>query len=64
MNRLFATLAFNTGLEVSIEELAKAAGMAKNTLRKYLDYLEHAFLIRRLPRVDRAAKRFQRARAF
>ena len=38
--------------------------MAKNTLRKYLDYLEHAFLIRRLARVDRSAKRFQRARAF
>jgi predicted AAA+ superfamily ATPase len=64
LNRLFATLAFNTGLEVTIEELAKTAGIAKNTLRKYLDYLEHAFLIRRLARVDRAAKRFQRARAF
>lgn len=64
LNRLFAILAFNTAREVTIEELAKAVGVAKNTLRKYLDYLEHAFLIRRLPRVDRAAKPFQRAVAF
>ena len=64
LNRLFALLARNTALEVSIEELAKAVGVAKNTLRKYLDYLESAFLIRRLPRLDRHAKRFQRAVAF
>jgi predicted AAA+ superfamily ATPase len=64
LNRLFALLARNTALEVSIEELAKAVGVAKNTLRKYLDYLESAFLIRRLARVDRHAKRFQRAVAF
>ncbi|NQU61166.1 MAG: AAA family ATPase [Rhodospirillales bacterium] len=64
LNRLFAILAFNTAREVTIEELTKAVGVAKNTLRKYLDYLEHAFLIRRLPRVDRQAKPFQRAVAF
>ncbi len=64
LNRLFGILAFNTGREVALEALAKAAGMAKNTLRKYLDYLEQAFLIRRLPRLDRNAKRFQRAVAF
>lgn len=64
LNRLFGILAANTAREVSMEELAKAAGIAKNTLRKYLDYLEGAFLIRRLPRVDRQAKRFQRQVAF
>ena len=64
LNRLFGMLALNTAREVTIEDLAKAAGVAKNTLRKYLDYLERAFLIRRLPRVDRSAKRFQRAVAF
>ncbi len=64
LNRLFAILALNTAREVTIEELAKAVGVAKNTLRKYLDFLERAFLIRRLPRVDRSAKRFQRAVAF
>jgi len=64
LNRLFGILAFNTAREVTMDDLAKAAKIAKNTLRKYLDYLESAFLIRRLPRVDRDAKRFQRAVAF
>ena len=64
LNRLFGLLAFNTAREVTIDDLAKAAGIAKNTLRKYLDYLESAFLIRRVPRVDKAAKRFQRQVAF
>lgn len=64
LNRLFGLLAKNTAREVSIEGLTKAMGVAKNTIRKYLDYLEHAFLIRRLPRVDRWGKRFKRAVAF
>lgn len=64
LNRLFGLLAFNTAREVTMDELAKATGTAKNTLRKYLDYLESAFLIRRLPRVDRDAQRFQRQVAF
>ena len=64
LNRLFAVLAFNTAREVTMDDLAKAVGIAKNTLRKYLDYLESAFLIRRLPRVDRDGKRFKRAVSF
>lgn len=60
LNRLFGLLAFNTAREVSMDDLAKATGIAKNTLRKYLDYLEQAFLIRRINRVDRDAQRFQR----
>lgn len=64
LNRLFAVLAFNTAREISMDELAGVTGIAKNTLRKYLDYLESAFLIRRLPRVDRDARTFQRAVSF
>ncbi|MEE8350718.1 MAG: AAA family ATPase [Rhodospirillales bacterium] len=64
LSRLLALLALNTAREVNIEELTKAIGVAKNTLRKYLDHLEQAFLIRRLPRVDKTARRFQRAVAF
>ncbi len=60
LNRLFALIAFNTGLETSMEELANHTGIAKNTVRKYLDFLEGAFLIRRLRRVDKDAKPFQR----
>jgi len=57
-------LEVDTAREVTIENLTKAVGVAKNTLRKYLDYLETAFLIRRLARVDRDARPFQRAVAF
>lgn len=64
LNRLFSVLAFNTGREISMDDLAGVTGTAKNTLRKYLDYLESAFLIRRLPRVDRDAQTFQRAISF
>jgi len=64
LNRLFSELAFNSGNEVSLEGLSKTVGVAKNTLRKYLDYLEAAFLIHRVHRVDQSASRSRRARAF
>ena len=64
LNKLFNILAFNTARQVTIESLAKAAGIAKNTLRKYLDYLEAAFLIRRVARVNKNAHRYQRQVAF
>lgn len=64
LNRLFATLAFNTGNEVSLDALAQSSGVAKNTLKKYLEYLEAAFLIVRVPRVGDAGKSFQRATFF
>lgn len=64
LNRLLGLVAYNTGREVSIDDLAKSTRIAKNTVRKYLDYLEHAFLIHRVSRIDRDAKRFQRAMAF
>ena len=64
LNRLFSELAFNSGNEVSLEGLSKTVGVAKNTLRKYLDYLEAAFLIHRVHRVDQTASRFRRATAF
>lgn len=61
LNRLFTTLAYNTGNEVSFEGLSKSSGVAKNTIKRYLEYLEAAFLIRRVERVDQNAKRFKRA---
>jgi predicted AAA+ superfamily ATPase len=60
LGRLFAVLARNTGAEAAIEDLAKATGVAKNTLRKYLDFLEGSFLIRRVPRLNRDGRPFQR----
>lgn len=61
---LFASLAYNTAEEISIDQLSQRSGVAKNTIRRHLEYLEAAFLIRIVHRVDRSAKRFQRARQF
>jgi predicted AAA+ superfamily ATPase len=64
LNYLFTTLAFNTAKEVSLEELSKNSGVAKNTIKRYIEYLEAAFLIKPVHRVDRSAKRFRRANFF
>lgn len=64
LNRLFTTLAYNTGNEVSLEGLSQSSGVAKNTIKRYLEYLEAAFLIRRVERIDQNAKRFKRAMCF
>ncbi|MCK4911881.1 MAG: ATP-binding protein [Thermodesulfovibrionales bacterium] len=64
LNRLFSMLAYNTGNEVSLDELSQGSGVAKNTIKKYLGYLEAAFLITVLHRVDQSGKRFKRANFF
>ena len=64
LKRFFTVLAYNTGMEVSFEGLGQASGVAKNTVRKYLDYLEAAFLIHRLHRIDQNARRFKRVTHF
>lgn len=64
LNRLFTVLAYNTSNEVSLENLSKASGVAKNTIKRYLEYLEAAFLIRCVNRVDQNAERFKRAVSF
>jgi uncharacterized protein len=64
LNRLFTTLAYNTGNEVSLDNLSKSSGVGKNTLKRYIEYLEAAFLVRRIYRIDDSARRFQRATSF
>ena len=64
LNRLFTTLAYNSGNEVNLEGLSQFSGVAKNTIKRYLEYLEAAFLIRRVERIDQNAKRFKRAVCF
>lgn len=64
LNRLFTTLAYNSGNEVSLEGLSKTSGVAKNTIKRYMEYLEAAFLIRTVERIDQNAKRFKRAMYF
>ncbi len=64
LNSLFTALAYNSAGEVSIDSLATRSGVAANTIRRYVQYLEAAFLVKVVPRVDRAGRRFQRATAF
>jgi len=64
LNRLFTTLAYNTGNEITLEALAQSSGVSKTTLSRYLEYLEAAFLIRRVHRIDQNARHFQRATSF
>jgi len=64
LNSLFTTLAYNTAGEVSLDALSKGSGVAKNTIKRYMEYLEAAFLIRIVHRVDRSARRFRKANFF
>lgn len=61
LNAFFTTLAYYSGNEVSLDTLSKNSGVEKNLLKKYLEYLQAAFLIHVVNRVDDTAKRFQRA---
>lgn len=64
LSRLYAYLAQGTAGEFSMEGLANEFSIAKNTIRKYLDYLEASFLIRRVWRLDENAKKFSRQTTF
>jgi uncharacterized protein len=64
LNRFFNVLAFNTGNEVSLEALSQHSAITKAKLNDYLEYLEAAYLIRRVHRIDDNALRLQRARTF
>ena len=64
LNALFMTLAYNTAREVSLEALSQQSGVTKPTLKRYLVYLEAAFLIKVVHRIDHNARRFKRANHF
>jgi predicted AAA+ superfamily ATPase len=64
LNSLFNVIAYNSGNEFNLEGLAQESGVAKDTIRKYLEYLEAAFLIKILYPVGMNTKRFQRASRF
>jgi len=64
VSKLMTRLALESGLETSIENLSKDMNVAKNTLRKYLEFLESAYLIKRIWRIDGNGKRFQRQTRF
>ena len=64
LNALFMTLAYNTAGEVSLEALSQRSGVTKPTLKRYLEFLEAAFLIKVVHRIDHDARRFKRATRF
>ena len=64
LNSLFTLLAFNTAGEVSFQELSRRSGVGKQMIQKYIEYLEAAFLLNRVFRVDQDGRRYQRARNF
>lgn len=64
LNRFFTYIAYNTGNEFSYEKMSKDSGIQKDTLKKYLEYLEAAFLIKVLHKVGINAKRLKRITSF
>lgn len=64
LNSLFTLLAFNTAEEVSFEQLSQRSGVGKQTIQRYIEYLEAAFLVKRVFRVDQDGTRYKRERSF
>ena len=48
IRRLLMLLAYQTGVEISVNEIAQQLGMARLTVERYLDLLEETFVIFRL----------------
>ena len=57
-------IAYHSGSQFSYESMSKESGVRKDLLRKYISYLEAAFLIRVIRRTDDNAKRYQRETSF
>ena len=64
LNRFFTYIAYNTSNEFSYETMSRESGIQKETLKRYLEYLDAAFLIKVLNKVDVNAKRFKRITSF
>ena len=64
LNSLFTTIAYNSGGEFSLETLSKQSQVPKNTLKKYIEYLEAAYLIKQVKRIDQSGKKFKRDNFF
>lgn len=64
LNSLFTMIAYHSGAQFSYEGLSKDSGVRKDTLRKYIQYLEAAFLIKKIRRADDTAKEYRREMLF
>ena len=64
LNRFFNVLAFNTGNEVSPKALCDSTGLDHQRLGEYMEYLEAAYLIKRVYRIDSSARRLKRVTTY
>jgi len=64
LNSVFTMIAYHSGSQFSYESMSKESGVRKDVLRKYIEYLEAAFLIKVIHRTDDNAKRYQREVSF
>jgi predicted AAA+ superfamily ATPase len=64
LNAVFTMIAFHSGSQFSYEGLSQESGVKKETLRKYIQYLEAAFLLKILRRTDDNARQYQRETQF
>lgn len=64
LNSLFNVIAYNSGNEFNLDGLTQQSGVEKPVIRKYLEYLEAAFLVKILYPVGINTKRFQRDSRF
>jgi uncharacterized protein len=52
LNRLFSFLAYNAGNEASYENISRESEISKQTIKRYIEYLESSFLIIKISNVD------------
>ena len=64
LNRLFIYIAYHSGEEFSYEGISKESEIKKEVLKKYLMYMEAAFLINIVYKIDANAKKLQRITSF
>ena len=64
LQSFFSYVAFHSGMVQSFESLCKGSGIPKYAIGQYVQYLEDAFLVSRLDRVDISALGLKRATQF
>lgn len=60
LQKLFASLAYNTSQEISVDNISKQSGVTKGDINKYIGFFEAAYLIRIIEKTDITLKKFQR----
>lgn len=64
LKTLFGFLAYNAGNEASLENICQGSGINKPTIKRYIEYLESAFLIIKVSNVDDNCRSLKRERNF